>query len=351
GIFVEGDIESKPLNNTIFLAVGAVLASIIGTIGASMLLIRPLINSNKERQYKSHTILFFIAIVANCGGLLTPLGNPPQFMMYLRGTPFFWFLTLFPVWLVINALLLIIYFMIDNYYWKKELPENKKREHETILPIKIYGKLNFIWLLGVIAAVAFVNRQYLPFLNNNLYYVFLRECAIIFMALLSLLFTTRKTRTANSFSWSPIIEVAYLFFGIFVTMVPCLLFFEANAKSLGINSPILFYYASGGLSSFLDNAPTALNFYSLAKGLVENTPSILQGIPVVAGIPASLMKGICVGSVFFGSMTYIGNGPNFMIKSIAESHDVKMPHFFEYMYKFSLIVLLPIFILISLLFL
>ena len=351
GIFVDGDIEAKPIANTAFLAIGAVLASFMGTTGAAMLLIRPLIHTNKRREFKTHTILFFIGIVANCGGLLTPLGDPPLFMMYLRGAPFTWFLKLFPEWLFVNAMLLLIYFFVDTYFWNKETPESKRREHEYKKPIKLEGKLNFIWLLGVVLAVALINPHTIPALGNNPYLSFIRESIIVLMALLSLQFTTHLTRTSNSFTWHPIEEVAYLFLGIFITMVPCLLYLEHNAESLGITTHTLFYYATGGLSSFLDNTPTAVTFYSLAKGLVEQEPFLLKNVQVVAGIPEILMKAISVGAVFFGSMTYIGNGPNFMVKSIAEHSNIKMPHFFEYMYKFSLIILLPLFILCELLFL
>src|SRR3989339_1755352 len=162
GIYLTGDIEAKPTINTLFLGIGAVLASFMGTTGAAMLLIRPVIQTNKEREYKVHTILFFIGIVANCGGLLTPLGDPPLFMMYLRGAPFTWFLHLVPEWLFVNILLLIIYFFVDTYFWKKETPEAKRREHEYKKPIKLEGKLNFIWLLGVILAVALINPHTIP---------------------------------------------------------------------------------------------------------------------------------------------------------------------------------------------
>jgi Na+/H+ antiporter NhaD/arsenite permease-like protein len=350
GIFVDGDIEAKPIANTIFLAIGAALASFIGTTGAAMLLIRPIINTNNRREFKTHTILFFIAIIANCGGLLTPHGDPPLFMMYLRGVHFTWFLKLFPEWLFVNGILLLLYFLTDTHFWKKESPESRRREHVHVKPVSLNGKLNFIWLLGVVLAVALINPNTLPALGNYPYMTFIREFVIVILALLSLLLTTRMTRISNNFSWHPITELTFLFLGIFITMVPCLLYFERNALSLGINNNTLFYYATGGLSSFLDNTPTAMTFYSLAKGLLEHQPHLLQNVPVVAGIPAEIMKAICVGAVFFGSMTYIGNGPNFMVKSIAEHSNIKMPHFFAYMYKFSLIILLPLFILCQLLF-
>jgi len=343
GIFLSGDIEAKPLINTMFLAAGAVLASFVGTTGAAMLLIRPVIQTNKQRKFKVHTILFFIGIVANCGGLLTPLGDPPLFMMYLRGAPFEWFFKLFPEWLFVNAFLLIIYFFWDKYYYKKEDITNIKIDKTSIRPLKLEGKRNFIFLVMVILAVAFLNEQYLSIIHSNHYFKFIREAIILLAAYLSLSLTPKLLRTSNNFTWQPIEEVAYLFLGIFVTMVPCLLYLELNAKALGVSSPISFYYYTGLLSSFLDNTPTAVTFHSLASGLGATSSSI------VAGIPEEILKAICTGAVFFGSMTYIGNGPNFMVKTVAEENNIKMPDFFSYIIKFSLIILLPAFIITQLL--
>lgn len=344
GIFLSGDIEAKPKINTLFLGIGAVLASFMGTTGAAMLLIRPVIQTNKERTFKVHTILFFIGIIANCGGVLTPLGDPPLFMMYLRGAPFEWFFKLGVEWFFTNTLLLIIYFFVDTYYYKKEPAEAIIRDETNIRPIKIEGKRNLIFLVGVVLAVAFINEQYLTFININPYFKFIREAVIVLMAFLSLQFTPKLLRTSNNFTWQPIEEVAYLFFGIFITMVPALLYLEANAKLLGVQTTSQFYYYTGLLSSFLDNTPTAVTFHSLAMGL-----GITSGT-LVAGIPEGLLKAISVGAVFFGSMTYIGNGPNFMVRAVAEENNIKMPDFFSYMFKFSIIVLLPIFILVQLLF-
>lgn len=343
GIFLSGDIEAKPLINTMFLAAGAVLASFVGTTGAAMLLIRPVIQTNKQRKFKVHTILFFIGIVANCGGLLTPLGDPPLFMMYLRGAPFEWFFKLFPEWLFVNVFLLIIYFFWDKYYYKKEDITNIIIDKTSIRPLKLEGKRNFIFLVMVILAVAFLNEQYLSIIHSNHYFKFIREAIILLAAYLSLSLTPKLLRTSNNFTWQPIEEVAYLFLGIFVTMVPCLLYLELNAKALGVSSPISFYYYTGLLSSFLDNTPTAVTFHSLASGLGVASSSI------VAGIPEEILKAICTGAVFFGSMTYIGNGPNFMVKTVAEENNIKMPDFFSYIIKFSLIILLPAFIITQLL--
>lgn len=349
GIFIDGDIEAKPVINTAIMAIGAVLASFIGTTGAAMLLIRPLINTNKERQFKVHTILFFIAIVANCGGLMTPLGDPPLFVLYLRGVPFFWFFKLAPAWLFTNSLLLVIYYFTDKYFHKKEPIENLRADHVNIRPISIKGKVNFLWLLGVILSVAFINEQFITALSSNPYFKYLRELAILVCVGGSLITTKKEIHKSNSFSWAPIQEVAYLFAGIFITMVPCLIYLEMNASHLGVTTPTQFYYASGALSSFLDNTPTAVTFHSLAVGLNATMQNV--GVPMVGGIPEILLTAICLGAVLFGSMTYIGNGPNFMVKSIAEENKIAMPHFFQYMYTFSLIVLLPVYILAHIIFL
>lgn len=347
GIHLRGDIQAAPTINTLFLAIGAILASIMGTTGAAMLLIRPVIKTNSQRKYKMHTILFFIAIVANCGGLLTPLGDPPLFLLYLRGAPFDWFFHLLPEWAFVNAVLLIIYMAVDTYYYKKEPIEAIIQDKIERKPIRMDGTFNFIFLAGVVASVAFLNEHYIHAIHENHYFGFIREFAILSFAALSIIFTKKEIRLANKFSWGPILEVAYLFIGIFVTMVPALIYLAQNASSFGIHTSTQFYYATGTLSSFLDNAPTAVSFYNLALGLHDFHP----GEIIVAGIPEILLTAISVGAVFFGSMTYIGNGPNFMVKAIAEENKIDMPSFFGYMIKFSLIVLLPVFIITQLLFL
>lgn len=344
GIHLKGDIQAKPWINTTFLLIGAILASFMGTTGAAMLLIRPVIKTNSERKYKVHTILFFIAIVANCGGLLTPLGDPPLFLLYLRGAEFAWFFKLLPQWAFVNAILLTLYFIADSYFYKKEPIENLKFDTENIEPIKLKGNLNFLWLIGVILAVAFLNGQFIPIIKHNHNLAFIREGAMILMAGASLLFTSKKLRSANKFSWVPIIEVAFLFLGIFITMVPALLYLSANAASFGITTTTQVYYATGTLSAFLDNAPTAVSFYNLVEGMHITTGAMMAGIPEV------FLKAISLGAVFFGAMTYIGNGPNFMVKAIAEENKISMPGFFGYIIKFSIIVLLPVYILTQLIF-
>ena len=349
GIHLKGDIEAKPAINTLFLGIGGFLASIMGTTGAAMLLIRPVINTNQQRKYKVHTILFFIAVVANCGGLLTPLGDPPLFLLYLRGVEFTWFLKLVPEWILANGLLLIVYYIWDSYLYKKEDCKDIARDKVEQEPIEIVGGLNFVWLAGIIASVAlltsktfFTAEADIEKYGNS--FKLLQSGALILMAVLSLVFTKKIVREANKFSWAPITEVAFLFLGIFITMTPALLYLSENAASFGLIEPWHFYYATGALSAFLDNAPTAISFYELAGGVNFTN---LANEAIIAGIPEIIMKCIATSAVFFGAMTYIGNGPNFMVKAIAEENNISMPSFFGYIFKFSLIVLLPIYIIVK----
>lgn len=363
GIHMSGDIKAKPIINTGFLAAGWVLASIMGTTGAAMLLIRPVIATNQQRKYTVHTILFFIALVANCGGLLTPLGDPPLFMLFLRGASFTWFMKLLPEWLFVGGLLLIIYFCVDTYFYKKEHWTALSADAREQEPIRFTGKINFLYLVGVVLSVALINEGMIPQMGEegaHLWLKYLREIVLLSLTFLSLYTTKHEVRyDLNKYSWAPIVEVAVLFLGIFTTMTPALAYLKAHAADLGFNAPWQFYYASGALSSFLDNTPTAVAFHGVASGLPESLAAaqagivdgMFEGTSFVAGIPEILLKAISLGAVMFGAMTYIGNGPNFMVKAIAEENGIKMPSFFGYMIKFSLIVLLPIYILAQLIFL
>lgn len=349
GIHLSGDIPAKPSVNTLFLGIGLILASIMGTTGAAMLLIRPLIETNKERKNKVHTILFFIAIVANCGGLLTPLGDPPLFLLYLKGAPFTWFLNLFVEWAFAGILLLVIYYFVDSYCYKQEKKEDLIKDFQRVKPLRLSGNINFLYLAAIVCAVAFINPGTIPAMGEEhapIYMKLLREIVLVVIILASLFTTSKKVREDNKYSWGPIIEVAVLFLGIFATMTPALLFLKEAAPNLGLTESWQFYYCTGALSSFLDNAPTALAFHSVASGL-----PVVEGTTLVAGIPEILLKAISIGAVFFGAMTYIGNGPNFMVKAIAEENKIEMPSFFGYMIKFSLIVLLPVYIITQLIFL
>ncbi|MBP1840585.1 sodium:proton antiporter [Formosa algae] len=348
GIHLSGDIKAKPWVNTLFLGIGYLLASFMGTTGAAMLLIRPVISINHQRKYNVHTILFFIAAVANCGGLLTPLGDPPLLMLYLRGASFTWFFSLIPEWAFTGALLLIIYYIVDTKYYKKEPKSNLEADAREIEPIRITGALNFVYLLGVILSVAFINHDVIPQMAKEdapFWLKYLREFILLTLTAIAFFSTPEKTRAKNKFSWGPIVEVAVVFIGIFITMTPTLIFLRQHAPDMGLTEAWQFYYATGILSAFLDNTPTAVAFHSVASSI-----PVADGIPIVANVAEKILSAIATSAVFFGALTYIGNGPNFMVKSIAEDHGIKMPSFFGYMIKFSLIILLPIYILTQLLF-
>ncbi len=344
GIRIKGDLVAKPTTNTAILAIGWLLASFMGTTGAAMLLIRLLIQTISERKYKAHTILFFIAIVANCGGLLTPLGDPPLFLLFQKGADFTWFFSLTPQWAVTGALLLGVYYLMDSYYYKREPLENLQADNTQTTAISFGGLINIFWLLCVIASTMFINGKYIPAMADHeapFYLKLLREWVFILIIVGSMVTTKKQTRIENNYSWTPILEVACVFVGIFATMTPALMFLQQNP--LPVSAPWEFVYCTGVLSAFLDNAPTAMVFHATASTLpIEGT--------AVAGISEILLKAISMGAVFFGALTYIGNGPNFMVKSIAEQSGIKMPSFFGYMVKFSLIICLPIYIIVQLIF-
>jgi Na+/H+ antiporter NhaD/arsenite permease-like protein len=335
GILMKGDLRGTPVVNTMFLIVGAVLANFVGTTGASMILIRPVLKTNSERKFTKHIIVFFIFVVSNIGGCLTPLGDPPLFLGYLRGVPFTWTLSLLPEWAVTLGIVLLIFFIWDSLCYRKELPADIARDQVEIEPLGISGKINLVFLAGVILSVFFQTPA--PY----------REIIMISMTLLSLVFTKKELRDRNGFTVYPISEVAILFAGIFVTMVPLLIILRAHGADLGITQPWHFFWATGGLSSVLDNAPTYLTFFSMAESVTQKLgPANMMAI---AGVKVEFLKAISLGAVFMGANTYIGNGPNFMVKSIAEEQGAKVPHFFEYMI-YSGLILIPVFILITFLF-
>ncbi|MBI3098244.1 MAG: sodium:proton antiporter [Planctomycetes bacterium] len=352
GIYVRGSLSGTPLANTGLLAIGTLLASVIGTTGASMLLIRPLLRANESRRDKAHIVVFFIFLVSNIGGSLTPLGDPPLFLGFLRGVPFEWTLRLAPQWLVACVVLLILFNLYDQHRLaveEKERPGSQFEEVEkAAVPIRIEGGLNVVWLLGVVAAIFFAgwygNRAgWSPDTQK-----IVQVIAMLAMAEASLSTTRKEVREANRFTYGPIIEVAVLFAGIFATMVPALLILEARGGEMGVTEPWQFFWATGMLSSFLDNAPTYLTFSALACGLLHVDASHLGNLLDAAGGPA-LLTAISCGAVFMGANTYIGNGPNFMVKAVAEESGVKMPSFFGYM-AWSTAVLVPLFIVITLVF-
>ncbi|RME52022.1 MAG: sodium:proton antiporter [Caldilineae bacterium] len=346
GILVEGDIRATPLVNTGFLALGAFLASFMGTTGASMLLIRPLLRTNSERRHTIHTPIFFIFLVSNVGGLLTPLGDPPLFLGYLRGVPFEWTFSLWKEWFFVSAILLAIYFVLDTRAYTQESPRDLATDIRRVEPLRVRGLLNIVWLVGVVLAVAFLNEKYI----GEAAHYFVREWVMIAMAGLSWFLTPKIIREKQSFNWGPIAEVAVLFIGIFITMIPALLLLEEKGGELGLIHPWQFFWGTGMLSSFLDNAPTYLTFFSLAQSSGPHLAGLYPNMEMIQQIPSNVLAGISTGAVFMGAMTYIGNGPNFMVKAIAEEYGYKMPSFAGYI-RWSAAILLPVFILVTVLFL
>ena len=337
GIRIEGDLPAHALTNSTFIAAGGLLASLIGTTGAAMLLVRPLLETNSERKHVAHTLVFFIFVVCNCGGLLLPLGDPPLFLGYLNGVDFLWTLSLYKHWLFINGMLLAVYFVFDHFFC---YPHEKKADivaDETqVRRLKFSGIWpNALLLVGIILSVALLDPgKPLPGTDWHPWF-YLREMVQLALVGISLLTGPATVRDANNFDYLAIVEVAALFIGIFIAMQPALEILNARGASLGIDTPHKFFWASGWLSSVLDNAPTYLVFFKTAEALSTDS------LDKVAGVAESLLRGVALGSVTMGAMTYIGNGPNFMVKAIAEKSGVRMPSFFGYMI-YSFTILLPI---------
>ncbi len=348
GIFLAGDIRATPRNNTIFLAIGGLIASFIGTTGAAMLLIRPLLNTNRERAHRVHTVVFTIFIVANCGGLLTPLGDPPLFLGFLRGVPFEWTFRLLPEWLVVNALLLLTYYALDRREYARETPEAIAFDTTDVSPLRIKGGINFVFFALIIAAVAFLPSLDLHAIETGhatfAQMVPWRELVFVAAAALSFVVGDRDVRfEMNQFTWAPILEVAALFVGIFLAMIPALTFLGQIAPTLPLNE-ITFFVFSGGLSAFLDNAPTYATFFEMAAQLPGE-----PRIGLAPGVPEAYLVSISLGSVLCGAVSYIGNGPNFMTKAVADSAGVNMPSFGGYL-RWSLTYLVPILVVMVALF-
>jgi len=352
GIHIQGSLAGTPLVNTGMLGLGAVLANLLGTTGASVLLIRPLLRANKRRKRVAHIVIYFIFIVANCGGLLTPVGDPPLLLGFLKGVPFDWTLRLWPQWLLINGSLLVIFHLWDQWGLNRDKKELPGSQHEEVLihePVRITGGVEILVLLGVIVTIvaagqaAAVGR---PWGQN------IREVLIVLLALFGYFAGSQDRRAKNVFSFGPIIEVGVLFAGIFATMAPVLEMLNAWAQrpDFELTRPAHFFWASGALSSVLDNAPTYLAFAASAAGLQGVAPhGAYIGTLALNPEAAKLLAAISTGSVFMGANTYIGNAPNFMVKAIAEENGVKMPSFFGYM-AYSVAILLPLFVLVSLAF-
>ena len=353
GIHVRGSLSGTPLANSALFAIGAVLANLIGTTGASMVLIRPLLRANEERKRNVHIYVFFIFVVSNCGGLLTPLGDPPLFLGFLKGVPFEWTLRLWPQWLLVNGLLIALFNVVDQVVLAREEKETPEKLLEEVLehePMRVVGLHNLLFLAGVVLVILGKGQSWGTFPEPWPFGV--QEGLMVALAFAAYSTTRPELRTANRFGFGPIFEVSFLFIGIFITMVAPLLLLNARGATLGIVAPWQYFWATGSLSSFLDNAPTYLTFGALASGQF--------GVPVVNGNylallleqgseAAALLAAISCGAVFMGANTYIGNGPNFMVKAIAEENGIRMPSFFGYM-LWSAVVLVPIYLIVTLLF-
>ena len=344
GVVVRGTLAGTPGVNTVLLALGAVLASLIGTTGASMVLVRPLLRANSVRRDKTHVVVFFIFVVANAGGLLTPLGDPPLFLGFLRGVPFLWTLRLAPIWLLVNGALLLVFYVVDSTLFRREdlaTPGDLDEiavAHEV--PVSVAGGLNFVWLAGIVAVLLAAGTLHLP--------RGVQEAGMLLLVLLAWVTTPRALREENGFGFGPIVEVAALFAGIFATMIPALAVLNARGGELGVRTGWQFFWASGLLSSFLDNAPTYLTFASVGSGLLGTDAADLGQLLAHPDGPA-ILTAVSAGSVLMGANTYIGNGPNFMVKAIAELSGVEMPGFFRYM-LWSGLILVPLFVAVTLVF-
>ena len=356
GLVLRGSLRGTPAVNTGMLLAGTLLASWIGTTGAAMVMIRPLLRANAGRRHKVHTLVFFIFLVANVGGSLTPLGDPPLFLGFLHGVPFFWTLHLLGPMGLTAGLMLAVYYAVERRRYRQEgplPPANGAR-----VPLSLAGALNLLFLAGILAAVLMsgmwkgagtISLFGIPVGIQNL----ARDLLILLMALLSLLTTKKALRRENEFSWGPIREVAYLFAGIFMTIIPALEILHAGERgALGflireVTHPARYFWAAGTLSSFLDNAPTYLTFLATALGRFHPGVPEAQAIHELIATNHVYLMAISAGAVFMGANTYIGNAPNFMVKAIAEESGIEMPSFFGYILRWTLPVNVPIFLLVT----
>ena len=353
GIYVRGGLRGTPAVNAAIMATGTILASWIGTTGAAMLFVRPLLRANRERRHRAHTIVFFIFLVANIGGALTPLGDPPLFLGFLHGVPFFWTFALWREVAFVAGAVLACYVAIDVVQWRREDELLRRRPETPREPLRIEGWHNFVFLGGVLGAVILSGTWDLGEVNvlgvqqqrQNL----LRDGILVLMLAGSWWTTSSRIREENEYTWAPIREVAILFAGIFATIIPPLAMLRAGETGAlafvvhAVREPAHFFWASGILSSFLDNAPTYLTFLSTALGRLYPGVAERDAIHRLIAENHAFLQAIATGSVFMGANTYIGNAPNFMVKSIAEEAGVPMPSFFGYILWYSLPVLIPVF--------
>lgn len=352
GIHVRGSMSGTPLSNSGFLAIGAVLANLVGTTGASMLLIRPLLRANRTREDRAHVVVFFIFVVSNCGGLLTPFADPPLFLGFLKGVPFEWTLQLWPQWLLANGILIIVFGMVDSFVLDREEKRRAGSQLEAVMEherVGIDGLPNVFFLASIVGVIL---AQGTGLFSTSGHWPFgVQEGLMAGIALVSFATTKSATRAKNGFTFGPINEVAILFAGIFVTMIAPLAILNARGGELGLTEPWQYYWATGGLSGFLDNAPTYLTFAAVAcgqAGISVDGPRYLSEY-VTSGHGDALLRAIACGAVMMGALTYIGNGPNFMVKAIAEEGGVKMPSFFGFV-GWSIAILIPTFVIVTLVF-
>jgi len=358
GILLKGSLRGTPTVNTIIILIGTLLASWMGTTGAAMLMIRPFLRANDYRKNKTFMVVFFIFLVANIGGALTPLGDPPLFLGFLHGVSFFWTMKILPHMVVATLILICVYFALDTYHFKKEgavVPDDGEKK-----PLRLVGTYNFIFLAGVVGAVLMSGvvdmGEITTFGVHRATQDWLRDILLILLGAGSLWATPKKLREENEFSWFPIIEVAYLFIGIFVTMIPCLLLLKAGPEGAfaflinAVKEPFHYFWVTGVLSAFLDNAPTYLTFFNTALGSFYAGMAEHDAVPLLMNEKAIYLQAISTGAVFFGACSYIGNAPNFMVRSIADEAGTKMPSFFGYIIKYSLVFLVPTFIIVTFIF-
>ena len=354
GIHIRGNLHGSPGLNTAILAIGAVLASFMGTTGASMLLIRPLVRANDNRSHKAHVVVFFIFIVSNAGGSLTPLGDPPLFLGFLKGVDFFWTMShIFPETLFLVGSLLAIFYALDMWFYHQREEVKPQDPTPDTRSIGFDGAANF-WLLGGVAGLVLLSGLWKSPVVFNIAGTdvglpgLVRDAGLLAITLLSLKITSAKVHDDNQFSWGPMLEVAKLFAGIFLTIIPVIAMLKAGTdgpfgavvsavtRADGSPNPAMYFWATGLLSSFLDNAPTYLVFFNTAGGDPQALMTTFAGT----------LAAISAGAVFMGANTYIGNAPNLMVKAIAEDRGVKMPSFFGYM-LWSCGVLIPLFIIMT----
>ncbi len=358
GVRLKGRLQGTPLVNTGILLLGTVIASWMGTTGAAMLLIRPILRANEWRHHKVHIVVFFIFLVANIGGSLTPLGDPPLFLGFLKGVDFFWpTVYMFPPMLMVASILLVVFYFFDSYYYRKEDLSQAPSASEDDEPLGIEGGFNILLLAGVVGAVL-MSGIWRPGISFDVFHVHvelqnvIRDVALVALALISIQATSKESRRRNGFSWFPILEVAKLFAGIFITIVPAIAMLKAGEKGAMADiisavsrdgQPVnyMYFWATGILSSFLDNAPTYLVFFNTAGGRPQ--------VELLMTEWSNTLLAISAGAVFMGANTYIGNAPNFMVRSIAEERGIPMPSFFGYM-GWSIVFLFPLFILVTFVF-